>query len=338
MKVANVLPEASVSATKVESTGRSWKLPALNNPDIWAKNAVYVGLAGVWLLFFILTPDFLTVPNMTSVFVSAAVAVVLAVGQTFVIVVGGIDLTIGSTVQFSGILLGVLFSTLGFSLGLSIPLTLVCGLVLGALVGSVIALFKINDFVVTLGGLSILAGAGLVLSGGQPVSVRSNELLQFATGGFGPIKYFIIVAVIVVLIGHFLMFNTKLGGQIRATGGNELAAREAGISTAAMKIASYAISGFTGGLAAILLVARTGAGDPNVGTSLLLASIAAVVLGGASLKGGRGSIVGSAVGALLLTSLLNGFTLMQVSPFYQPIAVGAVVIASAILNRTVTRK
>lgn len=310
---------------------------ALLRADFWARNAVYVGLVLVWLFFFILTPDFLTVPNITAVLVSASVAAVLAVGQTFVIVVGGIDLTIGSNVQFSGILLGVLFSTFGFSLGLAIPLTIIGGFLVGALVGGIIAIFKINDFVVTLGGLSILAGAGLILSGGQPVSVRSTELLDLATGGFGPIKYFILITIIVVVIGHFLMFHTRLGGQIRATGGNELAARQAGISTSAMKIAAYAICGCAGGIGAVLLVARTGAADPNVGTSLLLASIAAVVLGGASLKGGRGSVVGSAVGALLLTSLLNGFTLMQVSPFFQPIAVGAVVIGSAILNRSIKR-
>lgn len=312
-------------------------LGAVLRPEFWTRNAVYVGLVLVWLLFFILTPDFLTVPNIQAVLVSATVAAILAVGQTFVIVVGGIDLTIGSNVQFSGILLGVLFSSLGFSLGFAIPLTIVGGFFIGALVGGIIAMFKINDFVVTLGGLSILSGAGLILSGGQPVSVRSNELLTLATGGFGPVKHFILIAVVVVVIGHFLMFHTRLGGQIRATGGNELAARQAGISTSAIKVAAYAICGCAGGLASVLLVARTGAADPNVGTSLLLSSIAAVVLGGASLKGGRGSIVGSAVGALLLTSLLNGFTLMQVSPFFQPIAVGAVVIASAILNRTIRR-
>jgi ribose/xylose/arabinose/galactoside ABC-type transport system permease subunit len=102
-------------------------------------------------------------------------------------------------------------------------------------------------------------------------------------------------------------------------------------------VTAYTICGCTASIAALLLVARTGAADPNVGTSLLLGSIAAVVLGGASLKGGKGSVIGSAVGALLLTSLLNGFTLMQVSPFYQPIAVGGVVIASAIFNKTVKR-
>jgi ribose transport system permease protein len=316
---------------------RDHPLRVVLRPEFWTRNAVYVGLVLVWLLFFILTPDFLTVPNIQAVLVSATVAAILAVGQTFVIVVGGIDLTIGSNVQFSGILLGVLFSTLGLSLGLAIPLTIVGGFVVGAVIGGIIALFKINDFVVTLGGLSILSGAGLILSGGQPVSVRSSELLTLATGGFGPVKHFILIAVIVVLIGHFLMFHTRLGGQIRATGGNELAARQAGISTSMIKVAAYAICGCAGGLAAVLLVARTGAADPNVGTSLLLSSIAAVVLGGASLKGGRGSIVGSAVGALLLTSLLNGFTLMQVSPFFQPIAVGAVVIASAILNRTIRK-
>ncbi|MEH0580073.1 ABC transporter permease [Streptomyces canus] len=324
-------PEASPRSHTASAFGR------LRRSGFWGKNAVYLGLLGVWLLFFILTPDFLTVSNVEAVLVSSAVAVVMAVGQTFVIVVGGIDLTIGSNVQFSGILLGVLFSTAGIGLGYSIPLTILGGLAVGAVVGGVIALFKINDFVVTLGGLSILSGAGLILSDGQPLSVRSTALLDFATDGFGGLKYFILVAVVVVAIGHVLMFYTRVGGHIRATGGNELAAREAGIATTAIKVTAYTICGCTAGIAALLLVARTGAADPNVGTSLLLGSIAAVVLGGASLKGGKGSVIGSAVGALLLTSLLNGFTLMQVSPFYQPIAVGGVVIASAIFNKTVKR-
>lgn len=319
------------------ATPAALRLPGvstISRPAFWSQNAVYVGLVGVWLLFALLTPHFLTAANILSVLVSAAIAVVLAVGQTFVIVVGGIDLSIGSNVQFAGILLGVLFSSAGIGLGLAVPLAILGGFGVGLVIGALIALLRINDFVVTLGGLSILSGLGLIISGGQPVSVQSNELLVFATSGIGPVKYFILVALLVVAVGHVLMFHTRLGGQIRATGGNELAAREAGIGTARMRMAAYAICGAAAGLAAVLLVARTGAADPNVGTSLLLQSIAAAVLGGASLKGGRGSVVGSAVGALLLTSLLNGFTLLQVSPFFQPLAVGAVVIASAILNRT----
>ena len=212
MKVANVLPEASVSASKVKSTGRSWKLPALNNPNMGQE--CRVRRSNRRLAPF-LHPD-PRLPDRPQHDVSIRICSRSRRSRSRT------DLRHcrrrnRSHHRFHSAILRDsarrTFSTLGFSLGLSIPLTLLCGLVLGALVGSVIALFKINDFVVTLGGLSILAGAGLVLSGGQPVSVRSNELLQFATGGFGPIKYFIIVAIIVVLIGHFLMFNTKLGGR-----------------------------------------------------------------------------------------------------------------------------
>lgn len=308
-------------------------LGALTSKAFWSRNAVYFGLLAVWIAFFILTPDFLTYPNIQDVLVSAAVATILAVGQTFVVVAGGIDLTVGANVQFSGIFFGYIVVTGGLSLGLAIPLAILVGLAIGALVGLLISVLRINDFIVTLGGLSILTGAGLIVSGGQPVSVQSTWLLELATGSLGPIKYFILIAITVIVVGHVLMFNTRVGGQLRAAGGNELAAREAGISTSNMRIIAYAISGCCAAIGAVLLVARTGAADPNVGVSILLASIAAVVLGGASLKGGKGSIIGAAAGALLLTSLLNGFTLLQVSPFYQPIAVGAVVIASAILNR-----
>lgn len=325
---------AGVSDTTSETRGRG-VLRALRDPLLWSRNAVYLGLVIVWLIFFIMTPNFLTPANLTAVLVSATVPIVLAVGQTFVIVVGGIDLTIGSNVQWSGILFGILITGLGVNLGLAIPLAVLAGFAAGAFFGALIAVFRINDFVVTLGGLSLLSGAGLLLSGGQPLSVPSRELLLLATGGWGPFKYFTIIAIFVVVVGHILMFHTRLGGHIRATGGNELAARESGVSTVRVRIAAYAICGTAAGLGAVLMVARTGAADPNVGTSLLLQSIAAVVLGGASLTGGRGSIVGAAVGALLLTSLLNGFTLLAVSPFIQPVAVGVVVIGAALLKSRV---
>jgi ribose transport system permease protein len=157
--------------------------------------------------------------------------------------------------------------------------------------------------------------------------------LRLATGSLGPIPYFVIVAAIAAIIGHVALFHTRFGTHLLATGGDPEAARAMGIDTDRIKIAAYIISGFLAGVASILLTARIGAAEPAANTTYLLNSVAAVVLGGVSLFGGRGTIVGPIVGALLLTALVNGLTLLSVSQFYQQVAIGIIVVLAALLMR-----
>jgi ribose/xylose/arabinose/galactoside ABC-type transport system permease subunit len=322
-----------MSATTVDAVGNRRRLPAaLTDPGFWGNNAAVFGLVAVVVVFTILTPDFMTSANISDLLVAAAILVALAIGQSFVVALGGIDLSIGSTLPLTAVLVGWANGK-GIDLPLAILIAIGGGGLAGLINGLIIAKGRINDFIVTLGTLSIFSGLALVISEGQPVAVNSTFLQDLAISSLGPIRWMVLVAVVIAVLAHVLIFHTRFGTHILATGGKTEAARSMGVRVDRIRIAAYVASGLLAGLAVVLLVARTGGSDPSLQADLLLSSIAAVVLGGASLNGGRASIVGAVAGALLLSALLNGFTLLQVSGFYQPIAVGIVVVAAAVLSR-----
>jgi ribose/xylose/arabinose/galactoside ABC-type transport system permease subunit len=264
--------------------------------------------------------------------VAAAILVILAIGQSFVITTGGIDLSISATMTFGAIGFGLAFqSGLGF-----LPSALaavVAALAIGLINGLLIAKGKVTDFIATLGTLSVATGLALIVSNGKPITVTSLELLTLTSGSFGIFGYPIVLAVVIALLAWFVMFRTRFGLHVQAVGGNEESAVANGVSATKVRMAVYLISGGLAGIAALLLVARVGAAEPAINTQFLLNSIAAVVLGGVSLTGGKAKIVGPVIGALLLTALTNGLTLLGVSQFYQPLAVGLVVVLAALLTR-----
>jgi ribose transport system permease protein len=322
-----------MSTTTVDAAGNRRRVPAaLTDPGFWGNNAVLFGLAVVVVVFTALTPDFLTSANVSDVLVAAAILVALAIGQSFVVALGGIDLSVGSTLPLTAVLLGWAHGK-GLDLPWAIVVATAGGGVAGLINGIVIAKGQINDFIVTLGTLSIFSGLALVISDGQPVAVNDSFLQGLAISSLGPIRWMVLVALVIAVLAHVLIFHTRFGTHILATGGKTEAARSMGVHVDRMRISAYVISGLLAGVAGVLLVSRTGGSDPSLQADLLLSSIAAVVLGGASLNGGRASIIGAVAGALLLTALLNGFTLLQVPGFYQPIAVGIVVVFAAVLSR-----
>lgn len=303
----------------------------LKDVGFWAEWAALVGLVALVIIFQILNPTFLSSGNVRSMLIASAILVVLAVGQTFVVATGGIDLSVASIMTLAAVVFGATYS--GWGLAGAMLAAIVTGLVAGLVNGVIIARGKITDFIVTLGMLSAASGAALVLADGKPVTVINTFLLRLSTGGLGIFGWTVVIAAVVAVIAHVMLFHTRFGTHLLATGGSAEAATATGISTARVKIAVYAISGLLAGLAAILLIARVGAAEPASNTSFLLNSVAAVVLGGVSLLGGRGTITGPVVGALLLTALTNGLTLLGVSQFYQPLAVGIVVVLAALLTR-----
>lgn len=304
----------------------------LKDPSFWANWAVVVALVVLVVVFGTLSRVFLTPGNIDAILVASAILIVLTIGQTYVIVTAGIDLSLGSLITLASVVLGWSFGN-RWGIGAAVLACLAAGLIGGLVNGVIIAKGKITDFVVTLGMLSVASGAALVLSDGRPVQVQDQAMLQLAAGSVGPLRYMVLVAVVVALVAHVALFHTRFGTHLLATGGSAEVARAMGINVARMKIAAYAISGLLGGLAGVMLTARIGAAEPVAATALLLSSVAAVVLGGVSLFGGRGTVVGPVVGAVLLTALVNGLTLLGVSQFYQPVAVGSVVILSALLTR-----
>jgi ribose transport system permease protein len=307
-------------------------LQQLRDPAFWADWTAVVALVLLVIVFGIASPTFLSWGNVQAILVASAILVMLSVGQAHVIITGGIDLSVASALTLGSVVLGQAVSR-GWSIALACVLAVLASTVVGVINGLVIAKGKITDFIVTLGTLSAAAGVALILSNGEPVTVTSEFLLRLATGSLGPIPYFIIVAAVVAVVAHVVLFHSRFGTHLLATGGEPEAARAMGINTDRVKIAAYVISGFLAGVASILLTARIGAAEPAANTSFLLNSVAAVVLGGVSLFGGRGTIVGPVVGALLLTALVNGLTLLGVSQFYQQLAIGIVVVLAALLMR-----
>ncbi len=298
----------------------------------WAELAAPIGLVVLVVVFGILTPTFLTLGNIEAILLAAAILVVLAVGQTFVVATSGIDLSVASAMTLGAVVLGQ-FVAAGTSIYLACLAGILAAGLVGVLNGLLVAKGRITDFIVTLATLSAASGLALVLSDGKPTPVLDSFLLEISAGGIGPIPWPVLIAAVVAVVAHLVLFHSRFGLRLLATGGSEEAARKTGVHTSRVKLAAYVISGSLAGLAAVLLVARVGAAEPASNTSFLLNSVAAVVLGGVSLFGGRATIAGPVIGALLLASLVNGLTLLDVSQFYQPLAVGIVVVAAAFLTR-----
>lgn len=284
------------------------------------------------VVFTSLDGSFLSGGNVRNLLVAGAALVILAVGQTFVIATGGIDLSLASSLALSAVAFGLAFSA-QVPIWLCVIIAVAVGGVFGLLQGLAIGRGRLPDFIVTLGGLSVATGVALVLSGGKPVTVINAALLRFSVGSVGIIGWPVLVALAVALVAHVGLFHTRAGLHVLAVGGSSEAANATGISVPNVKTGVYAVSGLLAGLASVLLIARLGAASPVANTQLLLDCVAAVVLGGVALVGGRATVLGPVVGAILLTVLTNGLTLLGVSEFYQPVATGLVVVLAALLSR-----
>ncbi|MFE2942832.1 ABC transporter permease [Streptomyces sp. NPDC059255] len=325
------MTDATLAAPQRGPDQRAWAA-RLRDVGFWADWAALVGLVVLVIVFQSANSTFLSIGNIESMLVAAAILIILAVGQTFVIATAGIDLSIASAMTLGAVCFGQAYQA-GWGLGAACLLAVVSSAAVGAANGLIVARGKITDFIVTLGTLSAASGLALILSDGKPVTVVDSTLLSLSTGGLGMLGWTFLIAAGVAAVAHVVLFRTRFGTHVLATGGAPESASAMGIGTARVKIAVYVISGALAGLGAVLLVARVGAAEPAANTSFLLNSVAAVVLGGVSLFGGRATIAGPVIGALLLTALVNGLTLLGVSQFYQPLSVGIVVVLAAFLTR-----
>jgi ribose transport system permease protein len=304
------------------------------DPFFWSKWLVVVAFLLVVLIFGALSPEaFLTTYNLNNILVASAIPAIIVVGQTFTVATAGIDLSVSSIMTFGAVCFGLAFTN-GWPLYQCIIFSTLAGMLCGVMNGLIIAKRQINDFIVTLGMLSVAAGGALVLSDGKPRQIIDESLANIAINEFVHIPYLMFIAFGIVAIAHFVLFHTRFGTHLLAVGGDPDAARAMGISIVKIKVVVYSISGSLAGFAAVLTISRIGAAEPAANTSILLNSVAAVVLGGVSLFGGRATIFGPFVATLLLQALSNGLTILGVASYYQYIAVGVVVIVSASLVRT----
>ncbi len=281
----------------------------------------------------ILEPQFLTSSNLLNVGRQASVLIVVACGMTLVILSGNIDLSVGSAIA----LCAVFGASLSTKVGLNAPATVLLMIALGALTGAVkgglVAWAGVNSFIVTLGMMTVLRGAALTFTGGYPISGVPDPVRYLGFGVVDGLPVPLIVAAATFLVTAFLLSKTVLGRHIFAIGGNETSSHIAGVSVAATKFLVFVISGALCGLAAVVLLGRLGAGLPTSAQGMELDAIAAVILGGASLFGGRGSVFGTLFGTLILSCLQNGLNLMGVNSFVIQILSGAIIILAVLLDR-----
>lgn len=275
---------------------------------------------------------FLTTGNLLNVLRQTSINAVIATGMTFVILTGGIDLSVGSVLAYAGVIMAALLAT-QLPLIVSIALVLLLGAAIGAVTGLVITKGKVQPFIATFVSLTILRGATLVFTDGKPIDAGSEA---FAVLGQGyelgiPVPIYIMAAV--VGLAYYILGHTRFGRYVYAIGGNEEAARLSGLRTGLIKIAVYAVSGLVAALAGILLTSRLSSAQPTAGAGYELDAIAAVVVGGTSLSGGSGRITGTLVGALIIGILNNALNLTNVSSYYQMIAKGAIILIAVLLDR-----
>jgi ribose transport system permease protein len=295
------------------------------------------GLLGLCAVLWALTPHFMTVSNLLNVAEQAAIIAIVAVGMTFVIITGGIDLSVGSVLAFAGV---VMASTLhaGVPVPVALAVALGTGLFCGLVNGALITLGRLPPFIATLGMMSVARGTALMFTEGRPVSGFSGSFRSLATGEVLGIPVSVIIMVGVYAAAHFVLTRTKLGRYTYAIGGNEEAALLSGVNVRVYKAAVYGISGMLSGLAAVILTARLNSAQPIAGMMYELDAIAATVIGGTSLLGGEGTVVGTLIGALIMAVLRNGLNLLGVSSFIQQVVIGSVIIAAVLIDMWLKRR
>jgi ribose transport system permease protein len=323
-----------MSAPAVKDSNR-WALPVRS---VLVKSDEFGGTALAALLIIsvalaLIEPQFFTSSNLLNVGRQASVLVIVACGMTLVIISGNIDLSVGSGIA----LCAVVGASLSASVGLGAPVTIIAmvafGAAIGAFKGALVAWGRINSFIVTLGMMTVLRGAALTFTGGYPIAGVPDGVRYPGFGIVGGIPAPLIVTSAIFIMVALLLSKTVIGRHIYAIGGNETSSHIAGVPVAQTKFLTFVISGALCGIAAVVLLGRLGAGLPTSAQGLELDAIAAVILGGASLFGGRGSVFGTLFGALILAVLQNGLNLIGVNSFVIQILSGAIIILAVLLDR-----
>ena len=294
-----------------------------------------LGLVAIFVLLVItlsvLSPYFLTVNNLLNILVAVSVIGIIAVAMTMVIVSGGIDLSVGSIVALTGVVVAQLSHRMPTPAAAGVALGI--GLFAGLLNGLAVTRVGINPLIATLGMLSIARGLSFVFSGGLTQTI-SDEGFKFLGRGYVlGVPFQVVVLVLLYLLAAWVLRSTVVGRAFYAVGGNARAARLAGLPVARIQMLGYLLSGLSAALGGLFLASQLGAGAPQAATGIELSVIAAVILGGTSLSGGKGAIGGTLLGVLILGTLNNGLTLLNVSSYYQEVARGVVLLFAVALDR-----
>ena len=297
-----------------------------------------VGLLAVWVVLAIVSPNFLTSQNILNILLQSATLAIVAAGVTVTLIAAEIDLSIASVEALAGSVVAVLSVQYGLFWPLAVGLGLFTGIAIGFVNGFFTTRYKMPSFVTTLAMLGIARGLAFVITDGQAVYGMPRGFLWLGQGKIGPIAVPIILAAIVVVAVHIVLSRTRFGLNVYAVGGNAEAARLGGVNVANTKTIVMMLSSLMAALAGVILAARLAAGSGNVAEADLLDAIAAVVIGGTSLFGGVGGMLGTVIGVLLITSIRNGLVLLNIQAFWQLVAVGAVILIAVFLDHVAKGK
>jgi ribose transport system permease protein len=308
----------------------------------WIKKAgrrfgTVAGLAGLCLLLWALTPHFLTVGNALNVMEQTAINAIVAVGMTYVIISGGIDLSVGSLVAFAGVTLAAALKA-GWPTAVAMVVALAAGAAGGLINGAAISIGRLPPFIMTLGMMSVARGAALLFTDGRPISGFGPEFRAIATGRVVGVPAPIVLTLAIYAVAHFGLSRTRFGRYVYGIGGNEEATRLSGVAVRFHKTMVYVVSGLASAVAAVLLTARLNTAQPIAGIMYELDAIAATVIGGTSLTGGEGTLAGTLIGALTMGVLRNGLNLLGVSSFLQQLVIGVVIIVAVLVDLMIKEK
>jgi len=286
----------------------------------------------VAVIVMLTTEHFLDAGNLSNLALQVSIVSIVAIGSTIVILTGGIDLSVGSAIALLTMVLAVSIKQLGIPFPMAVILVLLLGTILGALNGFLVAYLRIPSFIATLAAMSALRGGAFMFNNGSPVFSVSDWLEPVFYGSIWGIPFPLIYVVVLFAMASYVMRLTKIGRQIYAVGGNDAAARLSGINIRRVRFIAFAIAGLMAGVGAVLLTARLNSGSPNYGVGLELQAIAAAVIGGASLAGGRGLVVNTLIGALTIVIVQNGLNLNAVPTSIQSIVIGMIIVSAVGLD------
>jgi ribose transport system permease protein len=296
-----------------------------------------LGLILIVVILSVMNSDFLTVGNIFNVLRQISINALIAFGMTFVILTGGIDLSVGSILALSSALTAGLMAD-GVNTWLAVFVGLTGGVIMGMVNGLLIAKGKVAPFIATLATMTVFRGLTLVYTQGRPITGFQDDFAILGKGYFLQIPMPIIWMVVAFAVLYMILKHTTFGRRVYALGSNEEATWLSGINTSKVKIMVYSISGLLAAISGIVLTSRLNSAQPTAGGSFELDAIAAVVLGGTSLSGGRGWLVGTLIGAVIIGVLSNGLNLLNVSSFYQQVVKGVVILIAVLLDRSKSRK
>lgn len=308
----------------------------LDIKELLIKYKSLVGLLALIAIVSVLSPSFLSTKNIFNILRQTSVNGIIAAGMTFVILTGGIDLSVGSILAISGAICASILVN-GQNIVIAVLAALLVGAMVGFLNGFIITKGKLQPFIATLATMTILRGLTLVYTDGKPITLGSGELaLNFGQIGGGKILGIptpALIMILVFLVCAYVLKNTKMGRYTYALGSNEEATKLSGLNTDKIKIAVYTLSGILASIAGIIITSRLFSAQPTAGDGYELDAIAAVVLGGTSLTGGKGKISGTIIGALIIGVLSNALNILDVSSYYQMMVKGAVILIAVLLDR-----